>query len=178
MPRPNIILTGFMGTGKTSVGRRLAAYLGYAFIDTDDRIEARSGKPVTDIFRQDGEEAFRDMEAAIARELAERQGIVIATGGRLMLNPVNAALLGRHARVFCLTATAEEILARVSEDRRRHRPLLDTPNPLLRIEELLHQRRQGYRRFPQVATTGKTAQEVTQALIEILRADSQFPMTR
>lgn len=178
MARPNIILTGFMGTGKTSVGRRLAAFLDYEFVDTDDRIEACSGKTVAGIFRQDGEAAFRDMEAAIARELAGRQGLVIATGGRLMLDRANAAALGRHGKVFCLTATAEDILARVSGDLGRHRPLLETPDVQQRIEALLRQRRAGYRRFSQVVTTGKTVEEVTAELIRRLQADPQFPMPR
>lgn len=174
--RPNVILTGFMGTGKTSVGRRLAAFLSYEFIDTDDRIEIRSGRTVAEIFRLDGEPAFRSLEAAVARELADRQGLVIATGGRLMLDPANAAALSRQGRVFCLTASAQDILDRVSGDRGRHRPLLNAADPLQRIEALLRQRREGYRRFPQVSTSGKTAQEVTRELIERLRKDPKFPM--
>lgn len=174
MPKPNIILTGFMGTGKSSVGRRLAALLDYDFIDTDDCIESRCGKTVTAIFREDGETVFRQMEAAMARELANRQGLVIATGGRLMLDPANAAALSRNGKVFCLTAAAGEILARVSGDDVRRRPLIDTADPLTRIEALLRRRQQGYRRFPQVETSGKSEEEVTRELIDRLRKDSEF----
>jgi shikimate kinase len=174
MPKPNIILTGFMGTGKSSVGRRLAALLDYDFIDTDDCIESRCGKTVTAIFQEDGETVFRQMEAAMARELANRQGLVIATGGRLMLDPANAAALSRNGKVFCLTAAAGEILARVSGDDVRRRPLIDAADPLTRIEALLRRRQQGYRRFTQVETSGKSEAEVTRELIDRLRKDSEF----
>jgi shikimate kinase len=174
MPKPNIILTGFMGTGKSSVGRRLAALLDYDFIDTDDCIETRCGKTVTAIFQEDGEPVFRRMEAAMARELANRQGLVIATGGRMMLDPANAAVLSRNGKVFCLTAAAGEILARVSGDHARHRPLLDAADPLKRIEVLLRRRQEGYRRFPQLETTGKSEAEVTRDLIDRLRKEPEF----
>ena len=89
----NIILTGFMGTGKSSVGRLLAKHLGYEFVDTDEWIAARCGKAIHDIFRDQGEAAFREMEAALARELGGLKKKVIATGGRLMLDAANAAAL-------------------------------------------------------------------------------------
>ena len=76
----NLVLTGFMGTGKTTVGRILADRLGYGFVDTDEVIESRAG-PIPEIFDRDGEEAFREMERSVARELSGRTGLVIATGG-------------------------------------------------------------------------------------------------
>ena len=112
----NIILTGFMGTGKSSVGRLLAEHLGYEFVDTDEWIAARCGKAIHDIFRDQGEAAFREMEAAFARELGGLKKKVIATGGRLMLDAANAAALSRAGRVFTLWATPEEIMARVAND--------------------------------------------------------------
>jgi len=178
MAKPNIILTGFMGTGKTSVGRRLAARLQYDFIDTDDLIEERSGKTVVEIFQVDGEAVFREMEAAMARELANREGLVIATGGRLMLDRDNAALLRRNGRVFCLSAGTTEIMVRVAADPGRHRPLLDADAPRQRIETLLRRREKGYQRFPQVDTSGKTVAQVTEELLDILREDPQFPELR
>ena len=110
MDRPNIVLTGFMGTGKTTVGKKIAQQLAYDFVDTDELIQERAGKTVPEIFQEMGEVAFREMEAAVARELAGRQGIVISTGGRLMLDPDNAAALSSTGRVFCLVATPEDIL--------------------------------------------------------------------
>ena len=99
----NIILTGFMGTGKTTVGRLLAERLGREFVDTDDLIVARAGRPIADIFNDDGETRFREWEAQVAGELAGRRGLVIATGGRLMLDPDNAAALGATGPVLCLS---------------------------------------------------------------------------
>jgi shikimate kinase len=82
MSKPNIILTGFMATGKTTVGKGLAEQLGYAFVDTDELIAERSGQTVAEIFREKGEAAFRRMEAENARELGEKDGLFGSTGGR------------------------------------------------------------------------------------------------
>ncbi len=96
----NIIITGFMGTGKTTVGRQLATLLGYDFVDTDEMIVQRNGRSVADIFREQGESFFRGQEAQIAQELATQEGVVIATGGRLMLDPHNAEALRQHVGKF------------------------------------------------------------------------------
>ena len=111
----NIVLTGFMGTGKTTVGRLLAEQLGYEFVDTDVVIEQRHGK-IADVFRSVGEEAFRNIERELAAELADRVRLVISTGGRMMLDPQNVANLSRNGRVFCLVATPDEIVDRVTND--------------------------------------------------------------
>lgn len=168
--RKNIILTGFMGTGKTTVGKLLAAELGYEFIDTDKVIETRCGRSITEIFRESGEDTFRSMEADLVRELAEQEGLVIATGGRLMLDPVNAAALSRKGLVFCLAATPKEILSRVMK-KKRSRPLLNVPEPGERIIELLAQRADGYRRFYQVMTDDKTPREITKELINLILSE-------
>jgi shikimate kinase len=170
MSKPNIILTGFMATGKTTVGKQLAEQLGYAFVDTDELIAERSGQTIGEIFREKGEAAFRRLESEIAQELGEKEGLVVSTGGGLMLNPANAAALGRRGRVFCLVATPEEILDRISKDEHVKRPLLEAPDPMLRIVELMRQREVGYGRFRQMATSGKTLDEITQELISILQA--------
>jgi shikimate kinase len=164
----NIILTGFMGTGKTTVGRLLAQRLQRPFTDTDDLIVARDGRAVADIFAQDGEAAFRAWERTVALELAQQDGLVIATGGRLMLDEENAAALSASGQVFCLTAVPQTILARVQDDARR--PLLNVPNPAERIAFLLEARREGYGRFPQIHTDGKTAEQVTTEIIHTLQA--------
>jgi len=170
MSKPNIILTGFMATGKTTVGKLLAARLGYSFVDTDELIAARVGMTVADIFHDKGERIFREMEAELALELADKEGLVISTGGSFMLNPGNAAALGRTGRVFCLVATPEEIMERVSKDTHVRRPLLEVPNPILRVVELLHQRQEGYARFPQMVTSEKIPEEITSALMGIMSA--------
>ena len=148
----NIVLTGFMGTGKTTVGRLLAEQLGYEFVDTDQLIEERHGK-IAEIFRSRGEEAFRQIERELAAELAARDRLVISTGGRLMLDPHNVASLSRNGRVFCLVATPDEIFDRVTKDESAiERPLLSVPDPRQRIVELLAERSPDYRRFAQLTT--------------------------
>ncbi len=177
MSKPNIILTGFMATGKTTVGKRLAEQLGYAFVDTDELIAERSGQPIAEIFREKGEAEFRRMESEIARELGEKEGLVVSTGGGLMLNPANAAALGRTGRVFCLVATPEEILERVESDTHVRRPLLEAPDPIERIVELLQQREEDYARFSQMVTSAKTPDEVTRNLVGIFQADPDLRMS-
>lgn len=102
------------------------------------------------------------------RELADKNGLVIATGGRFMLDGDNAALLGKTGRVFCLVATPEEILERVKSDG-NIRPLLQVPDPLAHIVELLQQRKKGYEQFPQVVTSGKSPEEITEDIAGIIR---------
>jgi 3-dehydroquinate synthase len=179
MSKPNIILTGFMATGKTTVGRLLAEQLGYAFVDTDELIESRSGQTILEIFREKGEAAFRKMERAIAEELADKEGLVISTGGRLILDTANAEALTKRGRVFCLIATPEEILARAKRDTSVRRPLLEVPNPIERIVELIQQREEGYSRFPQLETSGRLPDEVSKDLLGIIRAnpDLRLPIT-
>jgi shikimate kinase/3-dehydroquinate synthase len=178
MDRPNIVLTGFMGTGKTTVGKKIAQQLAYDFVDTDELIQERAGKTVPEIFQEMGEVAFREMEAAVARELADMQGVVISTGGRLMLDPGNAAALSSTGRVFCLVATPEEILERVTNDPDVERPLLTVQNPMERIVELMQQRQEGYGQFSQMVTSEKTPDVVTKNLVGIFQSnpDQRVPI--
>jgi shikimate kinase / 3-dehydroquinate synthase len=170
MNRHNVVLTGFMGTGKSTVGRLLAAWLGYAFVDTDELIVVRNGRSISDIFRESGEAAFRQMEAAIAQELSGQAGLVIATGGRLMLDEANAAALLENGRAFCLTAEPEEIIARLDGDERR--PLLDVPDPAAQIRRLLAARAAAYGRFPQITTSGKAPEQVAEEIFSMVNSQS------
>jgi len=162
----NIVLTGFMGTGKTTVGRLLAERLDVDFADTDEIIAAHDGRTIANIFAQEGEAKFRQLESAVALELADQQNLVISTGGRLMLDPANAEALSRNGRVFCLTASPEAILMRLQDDGRR--PLLNVPDPERRIRELLARRAAAYGRFPQIPTEGKTVQQVAEEIIRCI----------
>jgi shikimate kinase len=167
----NIVLTGFMGTGKTTVGRLLAARLGYEFVDTDEAIVERHGE-IADIFRTRGEEAFRQIERQLAAELASRERLVISTGGRMMLDPDNVAALGRNGRIFCLVATADEVFDRISNDAsNRERPLLSVADPRQRIVELLAERSPAYRRFTQIDTGAMAADDVAAELARLVRSD-------
>ena len=161
----NLVLTGFMGTGKTTVGRILADRLGFGFVDTDEVIESRAG-PVPQIFERQGEEVFREMERTVARELADRSGLVIATGGRMMLDEECAACLEHEADVFCLTADPDTIIERIGDTTKR--PLLDIPDASARVRELLAERAGGYARFAAVDTEGRSPEEVADAVLSLL----------
>jgi shikimate kinase len=160
----NIILTGFMGAGKSTTGKLLAARLGWRFVDTDVLIEERQGKSIAAIFKDQGEAAFRQMETALAKELAGEKNLVIATGGKFMLAAENVNILAA-SRIFCLTASSEEILARVMADGAALRPLLAGDDPEAKIRRLLAEREAGYARFPAIDTTGKTPAAIVAAII-------------
>ena len=170
MAEPNIVLTGFMATGKSTVGKLLAEHLGYDFVDTDELIVERAGMAVTDIFQKKGEDFFRKMESVLANELAQKEGLVISTGGGMMLDPANAFALSQTGQIFCLVATPEEIFNRVSRDGKAKRPLLESPDPMTQLTQLLEQREKGYQKFFQIKTSAKTPDEVTSNLIGIIRS--------
>lgn len=146
--RPNIALVGFMGTGKTTVGRRVAERLGYDFVDTDELVERAHG-PIPSIFAERGEQAFRTLEAEAVESITGRTGMVIATGGGLVTNLKSARRLEALATVVTLTASPATILERVEADGDT-RPLLAGPDPAAAIESLLAQRADAYGRYPSV----------------------------
>ena len=162
----NIVLTGFMGTGKSTVGKLLAERLGMQYLDTDQLIERRHG-PIPRIFEEQGEAGFRDIERSLAEELACDEGYVISTGGRFMLDEANARLLSDGNRVFCLVAEFDVIFDRVMR-RRSSRPMLAGPNPRERIMTLMQERAEGYARFEAVPTddgpVGKVVEEILRRL--------------
>ena len=138
----NLALIGFMGCGKTTVGRLLALQLRFEFVDTDDWLERRAGRSITQIFAEDGEEKFRAMERELVDEMVHWRGKVIATGGGLGASEANLASLKRHSLVVCLWAPAELIWQRVRKQ--SHRPLLQDPDPVGRIRSLLESRKPIY----------------------------------
>lgn len=163
----NVILVGFMGTGKTSTGRALAARLGREFIDMDALIEQREGRSIPEIFAASGEPYFRALERALVRELAARRALVIAPGGGIVLNPDNIRDFAVTGRVFCLRASPEMILKRVGSD--TSRPLLQTDDKLGRIRDLLAKRQPLYDAIPlQIETDGKTPEAVADEILDAL----------
>jgi len=189
----NVVLTGFMGTGKTAVGREVARRLGRRFVDMDAEIEARAGKPIPRIFAEDGEAAFRRMEAALCEELSTRplgrpltrplgfqktlrvspgvSSLVIATGGGALVDTANRALMMGSGTVVCLTCAVDEILRRVDEDGDPDRPLLDVADRRAEIERLLEVRREAYRSIPwQIDTTALSVDEVAAQVVELVGA--------
>ena len=166
MPQQNIILTGFMGTGKTTIGKLLAEKTGYRFVDTDMLIEQQTGKTITEIFAIQGERVFRSLEDNLVKKLAAENGLVIATGGGLVLNPDNIKELSRTGQIFCLTATADDILQRVKQQGDT-RPLLQEKDPLQKIKSLLQQRDHIYRQFPQISTTGTSPELLVNKILSL-----------
>ena len=147
----NIVLTGFMGAGKTEVGRVLALRLGYVLIDVDDEIEKEQSMMIADIFREYGEPAFREIESAVIKRLSEREGAVISTGGGAVLRQENMDNLRKKGAIVCLTASAGTIYERTK--RNKTRPLLSVEDPLAKIKELLAIRQPYYEKADIVIDT-------------------------
>lgn len=173
-PEHNLVLTGFMGTGKTTVGHALAGKLGMEFVDTDELIETRHG-PISRIFAEKGEAGFRAIEREVARELGDKAGLVIATGGRMILDPENFQALSRNGRIFCLVATPDEIHNRVvNDEKRRDRPLLQVEDPRQRIVELMVERKHDYERFPQLVTDHAGPDVIADEVAELWSGHSTY----
>jgi shikimate kinase len=159
----NIILTGFMGVGKTSVGTRLAKDLDYAFVDTDALIESDQKTTITEIFSSFGEPYFRDVETRIIRQVLEGEDQVISTGGGAVIRDENREAFKRAGLVVCLTAQPEVILERIKHE--THRPLLQTADPLVKIRELLGSREKFYNQADLIIDTSHKS--VDEAVSEI-----------
>lgn len=164
----NLALIGFMGTGKTSVGRLAAAQLHFRFVDTDEQIERRAGKSITRIFDEDGEPAFREIEAQVVGELDQLTRSVISTGGGLGANLTHLAALKQHALTVCLWARPEAIWRRVRYA--SHRPLLQDSDPQAKIYQLLDERSPVYRQADVLINTElRSLREVTRQVVHQFR---------
>ena len=141
----NIVLFGFMGTGKTAIAHCLGDRLNYPVAEMDDLIEAREGMSISRIFAEKGERYFRRCERKLVIDLSREGGKIIATGGGVILNPENIEDFKKTGIIFCLTARPEVIMSRVEKE--THRPLLEVENRLERIKELLCARQQYYDRI-------------------------------
>jgi shikimate kinase len=168
----NIILIGFMGCGKSSIGRRLAGRLGYELRDSDDLITARAGKSITDIFNDEGEARFRERETMELRELIDSQGIVLATGGGAVLREENREILRRIGLVVWLHSDPETLFERANRNRKR--PLLDVENPRGTFNALLESRLQVYEAAAdrKVDATGLSHDQTVEALLSAIGAQA------
>ena len=153
-PTRSIVLIGMMGAGKSSVGRCLQRRTGLACLDTDELVIAKAGKSIPEIFAQEGEERFRDLESSVLSEIPSDENSVIVTGGGIILRETNVARLKTLGLIVWLEAEADVLFERAS--RRGNRPLLQTENPRQTIADLLQ------KRTPLYAQTADFRVETTQ----------------
>jgi shikimate kinase len=164
----NIYLVGFMGTGKTSVGKLLARKLRRDFVDMDTLIESREKMPVAKIFKAKGEPYFRKLEADLVQELSGKEGMVISCGGGTFVPDVNIERIKASGVVICLTSSPEMILKRTAST--SYRPLLSVPDPLKRVTELLAARQSSYSRAHHTIDADKlTVEQTADAVMDLLK---------
>ena len=168
----NLVLVGFMGSGKTSAGKLVAHRLSMEFLDMDAVIEQRTGQTVADIFQTKGEAAFRSYERELVVELAGREGLVIATGGGIILNSENVRDFSRTGIVVCCWVDPAAAFERTKHT--KHRPLLESDSDRrVRLESLLQEREPLYRTIPlQLDTSHLTVEQQADALVRIYQEQS------
>ena len=161
----NIYLVGFMGTGKTAVGKELARIKKWQFMDLDDLIELREKRTITDIFTQEGEPYFRRIEKRALKEVAKEKKFVVACGGGIVIDKDNISIMKETGMIICLTASAQVILKRTSAY--AHRPLLNVFEPKKQIELLLEIRAPYYALADKTIDTSKLS--IKEAVDKILK---------
>ncbi|TVR53915.1 MAG: shikimate kinase [Puniceicoccaceae bacterium] len=172
-PQPNLYLIGFMGTGKTTVGRLVAKRQKMTFLDSDHQIERAAGRTIPEIFEKEGETRFRELEVAFIEEGHPAAGCVVACGGGLAVQPGNLERLRRRGVVVCLEASPEVILQRTSGN--TNRPLLRVADPMERIRELLAERAAFYRQAgTQVLTDKRRLPEIVRHVSRIYREEARL----
>ena len=173
MSKKNLVLIGFMGTGKSSVGKALAKRTGRALIDVDQRIEEKEKRRIADIFEKDGEVAFRRLEKDAIREAAKSSGAIITTGGGAVIDPENLSILKVGGVLVALEASPETIFQRVKDS--RHRPLLHSNDVPAEIRRLLEARRPYYQKADLTfVTDGKSAAQVAEEIAAKLASSEEF----
>ena len=166
--RPNLYLVGFMASGKSTAGRMVSRKLGFRLIDSDQAIEKTAGKPITEIFDEQGEEAFRALELEFMESGHPGSGCVVSCGGGLVVPPGMAELVASKGVAICLSAKLETILTRTQG--RSNRPLLNVPDPETRIRELLAVREPRYQAVGNVVSTDdRTTAEVSAHIMRVYR---------
>jgi shikimate kinase len=165
----NIYLVGFMGTGKSSVGRELARSKKLSFVDLDELIELQQQRRISDIFAKDGEAYFRKLEKKALKQVATQDKFVVACGGGIVLDAANIKLMKKTGILVCLTASCETILKRVSAS--THRPILNVACPRQRIELLLKMRAPYYQQADQtVETSDLSVKQVAAKISKLMSA--------
>ena len=166
----NIFLIGPMGAGKSTIARQLAAALDKEFVDADRELEARTGVGIPLIFEYEGETGFRERESRLLAELVMREGIVLATGGGVVLSARNRAHLAGHGFVVYLSAPVDLLVARVSRD--RNRPLMQTSDPVATMQEIMQMRDPLYREAADVVvhSTHRSGRFVVREILQRIEA--------
>ncbi|MBI4284795.1 MAG: shikimate kinase [Chloroflexi bacterium] len=166
--KTSIALVGFMGTGKTAVGQVLAQKTGKQFVEMDALIVQKAGKPIPDIFQQEGEIAFRELEISVTKELAGKKDVVIACGGGVVLNRINIDRLKQEAVIVYLTASPGAILKRTASD--TGRPLLNVADRAAKTREILRFRKPFYERAADITvdTTKLGIEDVAEQIVDRL----------
>lgn len=168
MERFNVALVGFMGTGKTTIGRLLAKKLNLQFVDTDDLIEKTHSKTIPEIFLQSGENVFRQTESDVIKSVSEQKGQIIATGGGAIVKEENFLFLQSTSHIICLQAQPKSILKRVEKN--NNRPLLDNKDKLKEINDLLNKRQDCYNKAHFfVSTDIHSCEQVVEKIIIYLK---------
>lgn len=168
--RRNVVITGFMATGKSAIARGVAQRLGRPFVDMDEVIAKRAGMSIPDTFRRYGEGGFRQRERALCEELSAQEGLVIATGGGALVDAHNREVMARSGYLLCLDCEAEELLKRLRGDSTR--PMLWARDPAHRLRELLRQRRPAYAEIPHhIDTTWLSVDQAVDEAIALLRSE-------
>lgn len=167
----NIVLVGFMGTGKTTIATKLSHRLKMRYVSIDDMIEKKEKRTINEIFTKSGEEYFRDVEGAVARELSGQEGLVIDTGGGIVIREENINNLRQNGIIVCLTADPGIIIERTKKY--KHRPLLNCEDPKRKVLELLKKRAPFYARADHAIDTGKlTVRQAVEEIIKIVETDN------
>ncbi len=173
--KSSIALIGFMGTGKTVAGKALAERLGKEFIELDALLELKAGKTIPEIFQQDGEVIFRELEIGVTKEVSQRKNAVIACGGGIVLNKINIDRLKEECLIVYLTASPRVILKRTSGDK-NDRPLLKVVDRTSEIQRLLKFRKPFYERAADITinTSKLDITSVVEQIISKVKADERF----
>ena len=173
--KTNIALIGFMGVGKTEVGKALAVKLNREFVELDSLIEQKTGKSISQIFEQDGEIIFRELEIEAIKKVSQRENTVIACGGGVVLNKINIDRLREEGRIVYLTASPDVVLKRISRGGEK-RPLVNVSNRTLTVRELLKFRRPFYEGAADITvnTSNLNVNSVVECIINRLKDDEGF----
>ncbi|MDK2918452.1 MAG: shikimate kinase [Candidatus Petromonas sp.] len=169
--KKNIVLIGFMGTGKTTVGKKVAEKISLSFIDSDEEIVKKSGMSINEIFNRFGEEYFRKIEGEVIEELSNLEGYVISTGGGIVKNQENILNLKGKGAIIYLNGSAKKIEENIKKDA-DNRPLLKTDNVLNKIISLLEERKDLYRKAMdfEIIIDSLSVDEVAEKVIDIYRS--------